>query len=72
MPASASPYSSLIEDVLSQHILFRYKEELRKIARHPFTLHAGQSQPDNGSLGMRMTPVLSPEVLHGSIYSCSV
>ncbi len=67
-PTSPPPYSSVWEDVLQQIELFKAADGLREVARFPFTLHAGETPPQNGSFGMHTEPRPYPELLGGAIF----
>ena len=63
---AAPPYSSMIDDVLIQNAIHKYKDKLRQIALHPVKLHAGQSAPPNGGIGRFATPRI-PEIIGGGL-----
>ena len=66
LPLDPPPYTSMIDDVLIQNALFKYKDRLRQTALHPVKLHAGQSAPPNGGIGRFATPWI-PEIIGGGL-----
>lgn len=73
-PYWAPPYSSLMDDVLMDARIHKYKDKLRQIALHPVKLHAGQANLPNGELGRPAArhPVLVPEMPGGRILTTNL
>lgn len=74
LPFLPPPYTSMIDDVMIQNTLHKYKDNLRQIAMHPVKLQAGQSNLPAGELGRPAAPlpVLVPEMLGGRLLTTNV
>lgn len=66
LPLDPPPYSSMIDDALTDNAIHKYKDKLRQIALHPVMLHAGQSAPPNGGIGRFAAPRI-PEIIGGGL-----
>lgn len=67
LPLSPPPYSSIVDDVLSNIRLHLYKDILRQIALHPVKLKAGQTEPMAGPMGRNIVSSTLPEARGGRI-----